>query len=116
MPSRSEPPIHLRGVVLPEGRTRDVFVDDGRITFKAPPDWKTLISGGYLLPGLVDAHAHLALASPAPAEAPSHERVRASARAHLAAGVLALREPGGPDHASSGLGPREGLPRVFTAG
>jgi imidazolonepropionase-like amidohydrolase len=114
MPARL--PIHLRGVVLPEDRTRDVFVVDGRITFESPPDWTTLLGDGYLLPGLVDTHAHLALASPASPDAPSHERVRASARAQLAAGVLALREPGGPDHASIGLGPHEGLPRVQTAG
>ncbi|MBI4491832.1 MAG: amidohydrolase family protein [Chloroflexi bacterium] len=69
-----------------------------------------------LIPGLVDAHAHLGLASPAPPGAPPEERVRASARAQLDAGVLAIREPGGPDRASAGIGPHEGLPRTFTAG
>jgi hypothetical protein len=34
----------------------------------------------------------------------------------LAAGVLAIREPGGPDDVSTGIGPGEGLPRVITAG
>jgi imidazolonepropionase-like amidohydrolase len=33
----------------------------------------------------------------------------------LATGVLALREPGGPNHASTGLGP-PGLPRTFASG
>ena len=42
--------------------------------------------------------------------------MRASARAQLAAGVLAIREPGSPDHESTGLGPHEGLPRVLTGG
>src|SRR6185503_18879979 len=32
------------------------------------------------------------------------------------AGVLVVREPGGPDRASTGIGPAQGLPRVQTAG
>jgi imidazolonepropionase-like amidohydrolase len=103
-------------VVLPSGVTRDVFVAGGRVTFTAPADPVTVASGGYLLPGLVDAHAHLALYSPAGDGAPAAERVRASARAHLDAGVLALREPGGPSHDSTGLGPSDGAPRVSAAG
>ena len=31
-------------------------------------------------------------------------------------GVLAIREPGGPDAASRGLKPKEGFPRIVTAG
>ena len=108
--------LHLRGVLLPEGVARDLFVVDGRLTFRPPGEATTVFDGGYLIPGLVDAHAHLELASPAPPDAPPEERARASARAHLAAGVLAIREPGGPHHASAGLGPHEGLPRTFTAG
>ncbi len=38
------------------------------------------------------------------------------ARSHLDAGVLALREPGSPDHESRDLGPADGLPRITTAG
>src|SRR5438105_1798006 len=108
--------LHLRGIVLPKGTQRDLFVVGGRITFQPVDDARTVLDGGWLLPGLVDAHAHLALASPAPDDAPPAERVRASARAHLAAGVLAIREPGSPDAASRGIGPEEGLPRIYTAG
>jgi imidazolonepropionase-like amidohydrolase len=108
--------LHLRAVLLPEGVERDLFVADGRITFEPPDAATTVLDGGYLVPGLADAHAHLGLASPAPPDAPPEERVRASARAQLDAGVLAIREPGGPDHASTGIGPHEGLPRVSTGG
>src|SRR5689334_11373401 len=110
------PAIRLRGVVLPEGVERDVFVVAGRITFEPVADATTVLDGGYLIPGLVDAHAHLGLASPAPPGATPEERVRASAQAHLDAGVLAIREPGGPDHASQGVGPHLGLPRVTSGG
>jgi imidazolonepropionase-like amidohydrolase len=108
---------HLRGLVLPDDVERDVYVVDGRLTFTAPDQpTTTLATDVYLLPGLVDVHAHLALFSPAGDGATSEERVRASAGAHLEAGVLAVREPGSPDHSSRGLGPHEGLPRVSTAG
>src|SRR3954447_12951689 len=103
--------LHLRGVLLPEGRERDLFVVGGRITFQAPDRVATVLDGGYIIPGLVDAHAHLGLASPARPDASPEERARASARVQLAAGVLAIREPGGPNRASTGLGPQEGLPR-----
>ncbi len=108
--------LHLRGVVLPEGSKEDVFVIDGRITFQPPPRVSAVFDAGYLLPGLVDMHAHLGLASPAPHNATPQERVRASARMHLEHGILAIREPGGPDRSSAGIRPDEGLPRIFTGG
>jgi len=107
---------HVRGLVLPEGSVRDVWVRDGRVSFLPVEDAETLATDVVILPGLVDVHAHLALASPAGDHASPAERVRASARAHLDAGVLAVREPGSPDHSSTGLGPTEDLPSVITAG
>src|SRR5439155_16438946 len=53
--------------------------------------------------------------SPAGDDAPDHERAVASARAQLGAGVLLVREPGGPNRASSGLR-AAGLPRVLASG
>jgi hypothetical protein len=108
--------LHLRAVLLPEGVERDLFVADGRITFEPLDTARTILGGGHLVPGLADVHAHLGLASPAPPDAPPEQRARASARAQLEAGVLAIREPGGPDRASTGIGPHEGLPRVSTGG
>jgi imidazolonepropionase-like amidohydrolase len=108
---------HLRGLVLPDEVERDVYVVDGQLTFTARDlPTTTLATDVFLLPGLVDVHAHLALFSPAPDGASRDERVRASASAHLEAGVLAVREPGSLDYASKGIGPAEGLPRVTTAG
>ncbi len=108
--------LHLRAVVLPDDVERDVYVHDGQIADGPLPDAVTVLSHGFLLPGLVDAHAHLSLFSPAGEAAAPEERVRASARAHLDVGVLALREPGSPDRASAGIADDEGLPRVVTAG
>ena len=104
------------GGVLPDGVERDVFVAGGRITFEEQPGARNVVDGGWIVPGLVDVHAHLVLASPAGDGAGDDERVRASARAHLDAGVLLVREPGSPTRAARGLGPDAGCPRVLTAG
>ena len=106
----------IHGTVLPDGVVREVFVVEDRFTFEGAEDAETLLEDAILLPGLVDVHAHLALASPAPETASSRERAEASAAAHLAAGVLLVREPGSADHSSGSIGPSEGLPRVITAG
>jgi imidazolonepropionase-like amidohydrolase len=112
----SQRPLRLSGILLPEGSRRDLFVREGRITFEPVDGADTIVTDGYLLPGLVDAHAHLALASPAPDGASMADVVRASARAQLDRGVLAVREPGGPTRDSAAIGPAEGLPRVVTGG
>lgn len=106
---------HIDTTVLPDGVRRDLFIVDGRLSAD-PVDAPTIHAGGYAIPGLVDAHAHLALASPAGDEASDVERVRASARAQLDAGVLLVREPGSPTRQARDLGPDIGLPRVQTAG
>lgn len=106
---------HLRGRVLPSSELKDLFVVDGKITFEEQPSSESIVEEGWIVPGLVDAHAHLALASPSDANS-SHDLVRASARAHLDVGVLLIREPGGPDHASSDISIDEELPRVQSAG
>ncbi|MFI5055193.1 MAG: amidohydrolase family protein [Actinomycetota bacterium] len=105
---------HLSGTVLPAGAPRDLFIADGRITFAEVDDAVTISEGGWITPGLVDAHAHLAMASLG-SPATIDDAVRASAAAQLAAGVLLVREPGSPaGHAADDLG--AGLPRTITAG
>ena len=100
--------------MLPVGEIRDVFVVDGLITFEEAADAVTVSEGGWITPGLVDAHAHLAMSSPGE-PASVEEAVRASGAAQLAAGVLLVREPGSPaGHAANDLG--AGLPRTVTAG
>jgi imidazolonepropionase-like amidohydrolase len=106
--------LHIRGTLLPGGEERDLFVRNGRITFDSAEDAKTILNGGFVIPGLVDAHAHLPFAGPAPEEGSWEEKSRANARAHLEAGVLAVRDPGGPTPKE--IGPSEGLPRIYVAG
>ena len=107
-------PYHIRGHVLPEGDIRDLYVADGRISFEPVAGAETIVEAGYIVPGLVDTHAHLALASPGEGDLP--DLMEASARAHLDAGVLLVRDPGGPGHDGVTFGPARGLPRVINAG
>lgn len=106
--------IHIQTKVLPGAVTTDLWIKDGRFV-EGPLEGDTLHSGGYAVPGLVDAHAHLALASPRP-DGSEEEKIQASARAHAEAGVLSVREPGSPNHASVLISPADGFPTVITAG
>lgn len=106
--------LHIDGTRVDTGERVDLWVRDGRFV-EGPLDDAITHAGGHVIPGLVDAHAHLALNSPTP-DADDATRVRASARAHLEAGVLAVREPGSPGRESATIEDAEGLPTVLTAG
>jgi len=107
-------PVHLRGVVLPEGVERDVWVVGGRLTFEPVPGAQTVSHGGWLLPGLVDAHCHLGIVAAAkPAE--DLDTARRLARTDRDAGVLALRDAGSPLPYAE-LDDEPDLPRLFRAG
>ena len=47
---------HLRGIVVPDGEERDLYVVGDRITFEPLTRAETVVDGGWLLPGLVDVH------------------------------------------------------------
>ena len=116
MSTMPKPPLHLRGTILPTDVETDVFISAaGTISFTPIDGATTLGERLFLLPGLTDMHNHLQIHSPLKEGSPA-EMAEASARLELEAGVLALREPGGPTRDSHGLGPHKGLPRVVTAG
>jgi imidazolonepropionase-like amidohydrolase len=106
--------LHLSGVVLPEGEHRDLWVTGGRITFEAVPGAETVSRGGFLLPGLVDAHCHVGIGRGG-VHLPDVDDLRAQALAERAAGVLALRDCGSPVDTRV-LDDHPDLPRVIRAG
>jgi imidazolonepropionase-like amidohydrolase len=89
------PALHLSGVVLPEGEHRDLWVRNGRITSEPVPGAETVSRGGWLVPGLVDAHCHVGI-GPDGVAVEDLAGLREQALAERAAGVLALRDCGSP--------------------
>ena len=108
------PAVHLSGVVLPEGEHREVWVRDGRITFEPVPGAETVSRGGWLVPGLVDAHCHVGIATGG-RRVEDLAAARAQALTERAAGVLALRDCGSPVDTRP-LDDDADLPRIIRAG
>jgi len=106
--------LHLAGVVLPEGEHRDVWVREGRFTFEPVPGADTVSRGGWLLPGLVDAHCHVGI-TPGGGHVEDLAGLREQALTERAAGVLALRDCGSPVDTRA-LDDEADLPRIIRAG
>ncbi len=102
---------HLHAVLLPGGADPvDLWVAGGRLSAE-PQDGAETLPGGWALPGLVDAHAHLSLdIAGTGLGRGSPELVDANLRAHLGAGVLLVRDvgavPGATLPEAGGSGPR----------
>jgi imidazolonepropionase-like amidohydrolase len=85
----------VAATVLPDGGGRaELWTRDGRLTTTPQPDAEDL-PGRYVLPGLVDAHAHLTIdMSGTGLPTASDDLVRANLQAHRANGVLLVRDIG----------------------
>jgi imidazolonepropionase-like amidohydrolase len=102
----------LHGVVLPSEVERDLYVDaSGLFTDEPVVGAETLVDGGYILPGLVDAHCHVGLGTSGPV---SLDDADAQARADRDAGALLLRDCGSPIDTSP-LQARRDLPEIIRA-
>jgi imidazolonepropionase-like amidohydrolase len=106
------PPLHLRGTVLPGGQQRDLWVLDGVLRTQPVPGADTVSTGGFLLPGLVDAHCHVGLELHG---AVPDEVAEQHALADRAAGALLLRDAGSPAD-TRWMDDRPDLPRLIRAG
>ncbi|MBV1848644.1 amidohydrolase family protein [Catellatospora tritici] len=87
--------LHVRGVVLPEDELRDLWLVGDRVSLTPVPGARTVSDGGFVLPGLVDAHCHIGIA-PGGAPVTSVPQAKALALIDRDAGVLALRDAGSP--------------------
>ncbi len=107
----SSPVLRARGVLLPEGEHRDLYVVEGRVTYQ-PADDPTDIGSGWIVPGLVDAHCHVGLDA-AGAVGPDEQVQQASTDRD--AGALLLRDCGSAAD-TRWLDERVDLPRIIRAG
>jgi imidazolonepropionase-like amidohydrolase len=106
--------LHVRGVVLPEGEVRDIYLVGDRVTYEPVGGAETVSDGGYVLPGLVDAHCHLGIAH-GPRPITGLDEAREFAATDRDAGVLALRDAGSP-YPYPELDDEPGVPRLARAG
>lgn len=87
--------LHVRGVVLPDDQVRDLWLVGDRVSTEPVPGAETVVDGGFLLPGLVDAHCHIGIEH-AGGPVASLARAKELAAVDREAGVLAIRDAGSP--------------------
>lgn len=104
--------MHLRGVVLPDGVSRDVWIADGQISHEPVDAAETLVTEGFLVPGLVDAHCHPSIDAHGPTTL--DEAIQYALR-DRDAGTLLIRDCGQPIDTRP-LQARADLPRMIRAG
>jgi imidazolonepropionase-like amidohydrolase len=105
--------LHLRGVVLPDDVERDLYVADGKITYEPVATATTVLTGGWIIPGLVDAHCHIGLSPDGWVTEPA--ALAAQARADRDGGALLIRDCGSPVDTRA-LAEQPDLPRLIRAG
>jgi imidazolonepropionase-like amidohydrolase len=106
--------LHVRGVVLPDDEVRDLWLVGDRVTTTPVLDATTISDGGFVLPGLVDAHCHIGIA-PGSRAITDTDSARQLAAMDRDAGVLAIRDAGSP-YPYPELDDDPGVPRLARAG
>ena len=104
--------LHLRGTSLPDGEPVEWWVVDGTLSAEPVADAQTVFDGGWIIPGLVDAHCHVGMGPAGPTD--FDEAVR-QAETERDAGALLLRDAGSPVDTRS-MDHRDDLPRIIRAG
>jgi imidazolonepropionase-like amidohydrolase len=102
----------VRGVVLPEGEHRELYLVDGRVSYSPAADAR-LVAEGWVVPGLIDAHCHVGLDAGGGVE--DRDEQERQALADRDAGALLLRDCGVPPD-TRWIDERDDLPRIVRAG
>ncbi|KRE32010.1 hypothetical protein ASG82_03400 [Mycobacterium sp. Soil538] len=109
-------PLHVRGRGLPDGEPVEWWIVHGRLSAEPVLGAETVFGaagdGGWILPGLVDAHCHVGLGQHG--ELPMDEAI-AQAETERAVGALLLRDAGSPTDTRS-FDDRADMPRIIRAG
>ncbi|WP_059020827.1 amidohydrolase family protein [Mycobacterium sp. M26] len=104
--------LHVRGRGLPDGEPVEWWIADGVLRSEPVAGADTIWDGGWIIPGLVDAHCHVGLGPHG--EMPLDD-VIPQAEAERAVGALLLRDCGSPTDTRSIDGHHD-LPRIIRAG
>ncbi|MFC0628409.1 amidohydrolase family protein [Kribbella deserti] len=108
--------VRLTGVVLPSGVQQELYLSGGLVIDRpaagSGADVTTVSEGGWILPGLVDAHCHIGLDQHGAVDAETQEQQALQDRA---AGALLVRDAGSPAD-TRWIDDREDLPKIIRAG
>jgi imidazolonepropionase-like amidohydrolase len=104
--------MHVRGLGLPDETEIQLWIVDGRISLEPVAGADTVFDGGWILPGLVDAHCHVGLGDDG--EITLDEAI-SQAETERDIGALLLRDCGSPTDTRS-LDDHDDLPRIIRAG
>ncbi|MDT5194945.1 MAG: hypothetical protein QOH20_1699, partial [Mycobacterium sp.] len=108
--------LHVRGRGLPDGEPVEWWMVDGVLSAEPVADAETVFgadgAGGWILPGLVDAHCHVGLGADGAIEL---DEAITQAETERDVGALLLRDAGSPIDTRS-LDDRDDLPRIIRAG
>jgi imidazolonepropionase-like amidohydrolase len=108
--------LHVRGLGLPDEKPVEWWIVDGTLSAEPVNDAETVFGadgyGGWILPGLVDAHCHVGLGQHGAIEL---DEAIAQAEIERDAGALLLRDAGSPTDTRS-LDDHHDLPRIIRHG
>jgi imidazolonepropionase-like amidohydrolase len=106
--------LHVRGIALPSGEPVEFWIEGDRLTRERLHGATTVVDGGWLLPGLVDAHTHPGAEQPGdPLDA---ALLRRHGREYVWAGATLVRAPGSANRLPAWFGTEPQQPRVISAG
>jgi imidazolonepropionase-like amidohydrolase len=97
---------------LPDEQPVEWWIADGLLSAEPVADARTVFDGGWILPGLVDAHCHVGLGVGGVTDL---DEAISQAETERDAGALLLRDAGSPVDTRS-LDDRDDLPRIIRAG
>ncbi|MBN9636102.1 MAG: amidohydrolase family protein, partial [Actinobacteria bacterium] len=104
--------LHVRGRALPDGEQVQWWIHSGVLSAEPLAGAETVFDGGWIIPGLVDAHCHVGLGPGGAVELDEAER---QAETERQAGALLLRDAGSPVDTRA-FDDRDDLPRIIRAG
>ena len=88
-PVASLAPVHIRGRGLPDGDEVQWWIHGGVLSAEPIANAETIFDGGWIIPGLVDAHCHVGIGPGGPVELDEAER---QAETERQVGALLLRD------------------------
>jgi imidazolonepropionase-like amidohydrolase len=104
--------LHVRGRGLPDGEPVEWWIADGILRSEPVTAAQTIFDGGWIIPGLVDAHCHVGIGRHGVVDL---DEAIVQAKTDRDAGALLLRDCGSPVDTRS-LDDHHDLPQIIRAG